>query len=557
MDTKTEMQTGKCPVVHGTTNLGMRSNSDWWPNQLNLRILRQNSPLSNPMGEAFDYAEEFKKLDFAALKKDLAALMTDSQDWWPADFGHYGGLFIRMAWHAAGTYRVGDGRGGAGAGQQRFAPLNSWPDNASLDKARRLLWPIKQKYGRKISWADLMILAGNVALETMGFKTFGFGGGRADVWEPDEAVYWGKEKVWFPDPRSDERYTGDRELENPLAAVQMGLIYVNPNGPNGKPDPVAAAIDIRETFKRMAMNDEETVALIAGGHSFGKTHGAGDAALVGPEPEAAPIEEQGLGWKSKFGTGKGKDAITGGPEVTWSHDADEVEQPLLREPVQIRMGADQEPGRRQSVQGERRRQTPIPDAFDPSKQHAPTMLVTDLSLRMDPAYEKISRRFMAHPDQFADAFARAWFKLTHRDMGPRARYLGPEVPAEELIWQDPVPAVDHELIDAKDIADLKAKILASGLSVSELVGTAWASAATSAAPTSAAGRTERASVSRRRRIGTSTSPPNWRGFSKPLRASRKRSTARRAAARKCRSPISSFSAARPPSSRPRKRPGTT
>ncbi len=359
MDTKTEMQTGKCPVVHGTTNLGMRSNSDWWPNQLNLRILRQNSPLSNPMGEAFDYAEEFKKLDFAALKKDLAALMTDSQDWWPADFGHYGGLFIRMAWHAAGTYRVGDGRGGAGAGQQRFAPLNSWPDNASLDKARRLLWPIKQKYGRKISWADLMILAGNVALESMGFKTFGFGGGRADVWEPDEAVYWGKEKAWFPDPRSDERYTGDRELENPLAAVQMGLIYVNPNGPNGKPDPVAAAIDIRETFKRMAMNDEETVALIAGGHSFGKAHGAGDAALVGPEPEAAPIEEQGLGWKSKFGTGKGKDAITGGPEVTWSHDADEVEQQLLREPVRLRMGADEEPGRRESVQGERRRRPPF------------------------------------------------------------------------------------------------------------------------------------------------------------------------------------------------------
>ena len=356
MDAKTDDKSaGKCPVVHGTTNVGMRSNSDWWPNQLNLRILRQNSPQSDPMGKDFNYAEEFKKLDFKALKKDLTALMTDSQDWWPADFGHYGGLMIRMAWHAAGTYRIGDGRGGAGAGQQRFAPLNSWPDNANLDKARRLLWPIKQKYGRKISWADLMVLAGNVALESMGFKTFGFGGGRPDVWEPDEAVYWGKEKVWFPDPHSDERYTGDRQLENPLAAVQMGLIYVNPNGPNGKPDPVAAAIDIRETFKRMAMNDEETVALIAGGHSFGKTHGAGDAALVGPEPEAAPIEEMGLGWRSRFGTGKGKDAITGGPEVTWTHDADEVEQQLLREPVQIRMGADEEPGRRQSVQGERRR----------------------------------------------------------------------------------------------------------------------------------------------------------------------------------------------------------
>ncbi|QGM48231.1 catalase/peroxidase HPI [Methylocystis heyeri] len=478
MDAKTDMNAGKCPVVHGTTRLGMRSNSDWWPNQLNLKILRQNSPLSDPMGEAFDYREEFKKLDFEALKKDLAALMTDSQDWWPADFGHYGGLFIRMAWHAAGTYRVGDGRGGAGSGQQRFAPLNSWPDNASLDKARRLLWPIKQKYGRKISWADLMILAGNVALETMGFKTFGFGGGRADVWEPDEAVYWGKEKVWFPDPRSDERYTGDRQLENPLAAVQMGLIYVNPNGPNGKPDPVAAAIDIRESFKRMAMNDEETVALIAGGHSFGKTHGAGDAALVGPEPEAAPIEEQGLGWKSKFGTGKGKDAITGGPEVTWSQTPTKWSNHFFENLFKYEWELTKSPAGANQFRAKGGGETPIPDAFDPSKQHAPTMLVTDLSLRMDPAYEKISRRFMAHPDQFADAFARAWFKLTHRDMGPRARYLGPEVPAEELIWQDPVPAVDHALIDAKDIADLKAKILATGLSISELVGTAWASAAT-------------------------------------------------------------------------------
>jgi catalase-peroxidase len=431
------------------------------------------------MGKAFNYADEFKKLDYKALKKDLTALMTDSQDWWPADFGHYGGLMIRMAWHAAGTYRIGDGRGGAGTGQQRFAPLNSWPDNANLDKARRLLWPIKQKYGNKISWADLMVLAGNVALESMGFKTFGFGGGRRDVWEPDESVYWGKEKNWFPDPASDERYTGDRQLENPLAAVQMGLIYVNPNGPNGRPDPLAAAVDIRETFKRMAMNDEETVALIAGGHTFGKTHGAGDAALVGPEPEAAPIEEMGLGWKSRYGTGKGKDAITGGPEVTWTTTPTKwssnffwnlfgYEWELTKSPA----GAYQF-----KAKGGAGAST-IPDAFDPSKRHAPTMLVTDVALRVDPVYERISRRFYEHPDEFADAFARAWFKLTHRDMGPRARYLGPEVPAEELIWQDPVPAVDHKLIDAKDITDLKAKIRASGLSISELVGAAWASAST-------------------------------------------------------------------------------
>ncbi len=450
----------------------MRSNDDWWPNRLNLRILRQNSPQSDPMGKDFKYAEEFKKLDFKALKKDLAALMTDSQDWWPADFGHYGGLFIRMAWHSAGTYRVGDGRGGAGAGQQRFAPLNSWPDNANLDKARRLLWPIKQEYGRKISWADLMILAGNVALETMGFKTFGFGGGRADVWEPDETVYWGKEDTWL----GDKRYTGDRRLENPLAAVQMGLIYVNPEGPNGKPDPLAAAIDIRETFKRMAMNDEETVALIAGGHSFGKTHGAGDPKLVGPEPEAASIKEMGLGWKSKFGTGKGRDAITGGPEVTWTQTPTswsnyffenlfDNEWELTKSPA----GAYQFTAKGDAAA--------IPDAFDPSKRHAPTMLVTDLALRFDRAYEKISRRFYEHPDQFADAFARAWFKLTHRDMGPRARYLGPEVPTEELIWQDPVPKVDHKLIDGEDIRALKAQILASGLSIPELVSTAWASAA--------------------------------------------------------------------------------
>jgi len=462
----------KCPVMHGTTNVGMRSNSDWWPSQLNVRILRQNSPQSDPMGEAFNYAEEFKKLDFKALKKDLHALMTDSQDWWPADFGHYGGLFIRMAWHSAGTYRIGDGRGGAGAGQQRFAPLNSWPDNANLDKARRLLWPIKQKYGRKISWADLMILAGNVALESMGFKPFGFGGGRPDVWEPDEAVYWGKEETWL----GDKRYTGDRELENPLAAVQMGLIYVNPEGPNGKPDPLAAAKDIRETFARMAMNDEETVALIAGGHTFGKTHGASDAKLVGPEPEAAPIEQMGLGWKSRYGTGKGKDAITGGPEVTWTQTPTKWSNYYFENLFGNEWELTKSPAGAYQWQA-KGGATPIPDAFDPSKRHAPTMLVTDLSLRIDPAYEKISRRFLEHPDQFADAFARAWFKLTHRDMGPRSRYLGPEVPEEELIWQDPVPAVDHKLIDAKDIAGLKAKILGSGHSISELVGTAWAAAA--------------------------------------------------------------------------------
>jgi len=425
------------------------------------------------MGEGFNYAEEFKKLDFQALKNDLNALMTDSQDWWPADFGHYGGLFIRMAWHAAGTYRIGDGRGGAGAGQQRFAPLNSWPDNANLDKARRLLWPIKQKYGRKISWADLMVLAGNVALESMGFKTFGFGGGRPDVWEPDEAVYWGKEGTWL----GDERYTGDRQLENPLAAVQMGLIYVNPQGPNGKPDPMAAARDIRETFRRMAMDDEETVALIAGGHTFGKTHGAGDAELVGADPEAAAIEEMGLGWKSRHGTGMGKDAITGGPEVTWSQTPTKWSNYYFENLFGHEWELTKSPAGAYQFQA-KNGGTSIPDAFDPSKGHAPTMLVTDVSLRTDPSYEKISRRFMENPGQFADAFARAWFKLTHRDMGPRARYLGPEVPAEELIWQDPIPAVKHPLIDAKDIASLKSKILASGLSISELVSTAWASAAT-------------------------------------------------------------------------------
>ena len=469
----TEENEGKCPIVHGTTNLRMRSNSDWWPNQLNLRILRQNSSLSDPMGEAFNYAEEFAKLDFLALKKDLQALMTDSQDWWPADFGHYGGLFIRMAWHAAGTYRIGDGRGGAGSGQQRFPPLNSWPDNVNLDKARRLLWPIKRKYGRKISWADLIVLTGNVALESMGFKTFGFGGGRPDLWEPDETVYWGKEESWL----GDKRYTGDRDLENPLAAVQMGLIYVNPEGPNGKPDPRAAARDIRETFKRMAMNDEETVALIAGGHTFGKTHGAGDPKLVGPEPEAAPIEQMGLGWKSKFGTGKGKDAIGGGPEVTWTTTPRKWSNNFFENLFGYEWELTKSPAGAYQFKAKGDAAT-IPDAFDPSKRHAPTMLVTDLSLRIDPAYEKISRRFYEHPEEFADAFARAWFKLTHRDMGPRARYLGPEVPMEELIWQDPVPGVNHPLIDAKDITDLKVKILASGLSTSQLVYTAWASAAT-------------------------------------------------------------------------------
>ena len=464
----------KCPMSGGG-HAKARSNQDWWPNQLNLKLLHQNSPLSNPMGEEFNYAEEFKKLDLGAVKKDLVALMTDSQEWWPADFGHYGPLFIRMAWHSAGTYRIGDGRGGAGRGNQRFAPLNSWPDNVNLDKARRLLWPIKQKYGRKISWADLMILAGNCALESMGFKTFGFGGGRVDIWEPEEGVYWGNEETWL----ADKRYSGDRELENPLAAVQMGLIYVNPEGPNGKPDPVAAARDIRETFARMAMNDEETVALIAGGHTFGKTHGAGDPALVGPEPEAAGIEEQGLGWKSRFGSGKGDDTIGGGPEVTWTTTPTKwsnnffenlfgYEWELTKSPA----GAQQWTPKGGAGAGT------VPYAHDPAKRRAPAMLTTDLALRFDPAYEKISRRFYEHPDQFADAFARAWFKLTHRDMGPRSRYLGPEVPAEELIWQDPVPAVDHELIDAKDIASLKAKILASGLSISELVATAWASAAT-------------------------------------------------------------------------------
>jgi catalase-peroxidase len=458
----------------------MRSNRDWWPNQLNLKILHQHSALSDPMGEAFNYAEEFQKLDYEALKKDLRALMTESQDWWPADFGHYGPLFIRMAWHSAGTYRTGDGRGGAGAGQQRFAPLNSWPDNVSLDKARRLLWPLKQKYGKKISWADLMILAGNVALESMGFKTFGFAGGRADVWEPEEDVYWGSETAWLAtSDKPNSRYSGDRDLENPLAAVQMGLIYVNPEGPDGNPDPIAAAKDIRETFARMAMNDEETVALIAGGHTFGKTHGAAAASHCGPEPEAAGLEEQGLGWKNSFGTGKGGDTITSGIEVTWTTTPTKWSNNFFWNLFGYEWELTKSPaGAHQWTPKHGMGANTVPDAHDPSKRHAPSMLTTDLSLRFDPAYEKISRRFFENPDQFADAFARAWFKLTHRDMGPRSRYLGPEVPAEELVWQDPVPAVDHALIDASDVSALKAKILASGLSISDLVSTAWASAST-------------------------------------------------------------------------------
>ena len=473
MDKKTDTSAGKCPVIH--TAVGVRSNRDWWPEQLNLKILHQNSRLSDPMDEAFDYAKEFKKLDLKALKKDINKVMKTSQDWWPADFGHYGPFFIRMAWHSAGTYRTGDGRGGAGSGTQRFAPLNSWPDNGNLDKARRLLWPLKQKYGSKISWADLMILAGNCALESMGFKTFGFGGGRADVWEPEEDIYWGAEGKWL----EDKRYSGDRNLENPLAAVQMGLIYVNPEGPNGNPDPLASARDIRETFARMAMNDEETVALIAGGHTFGKTHGAGPTSHVGPEPEAAPIEAQGLGWLSSYKSGKGGDAITSGLEVTWTTTPTKwsnnffsnlfgFEWDLTKSPA----GAHQWTPKNSAGAGT------VPDAHDASKRQAPSMLTTDLALRVDPAYEKISRRFHENPDQFADAFARAWFKLTHRDMGPRSRYLGSEVPAEVLIWQDPVPAVDHKLIKPKDIAALKAKILDSGLSIADLVSTAWASAST-------------------------------------------------------------------------------
>jgi catalase-peroxidase len=463
---------GKCPVHHQIAG-GGATNQDWWPNLLNLDILHQHSAKSNPMGENFNYAEEFKKLDLKQVKKDLQVLMTQSQDWWPADFGHYGPLFIRMAWHSAGTYRVGDGRGGAGKGSQRFAPLNSWPDNVNLDKARRLIWPIKKKYGRKISWADLMVLAGNVALESMGFNTIGFAGGREDIWEPEKDIYWGSEGKWL----EDQRYSGDRELENPLAAVQMGLIYVNPEGPNGNPDPLLAAKDIRETFARMAMNDEETVALIAGGHTFGKTHGAGDPKFVGPEPEAAPIEQQGLGWKSSFGAGMGDDTIGGGPEVIWTTTPTKWSSNFFWNLFGYEWELTKSPaGAKQWVA--RGAGATIPDAHDPSKKHMPTMLTTDLALRFDPEYEKISRRFMENPDQFADAFARAWFKLTHRDMGPRTRYLGPEVPAEEFIWQDPIPLVDHKLVDATDIEALKKKILSSGLSDTELAFTAWSSAST-------------------------------------------------------------------------------
>jgi catalase-peroxidase len=492
-----ESKESQCPFHHGASLNGGTTNRDWWPNQLKVELLNQHSSKSDPMGADFDYTKEFKSLDYAALKKDLAALMTDSQDWWPADFGHYGPLFIRMAWHSAGTYRTGDGRGGGGRGQQRFAPLNSWPDNVSLDKARRLLWPIKQKYGRKISWADLMILAGNVALETMGFKTFGFAGGRPDTWEPDHDVYWGRERTWLggdiryahgshgvekpgavlvSDDNADGKMHG-RNLENPLAAVQMGLIYVNPEGPDGNPDPIAAAVDIRETFSRMAMNDEETVALIAGGHSFGKTHGAGPATHVGPEPEADGLEAQGLGWKSSFRSGKGGDTITSGLEVTWTTTPTKWSNNFFENLFKHEWELTKSPAGAHQWTAKGAAAT-IPDAHDPSKKRVPTMLTTDLALRFDPSYEKISRRFLANPDQFADAFARAWFKLTHRDMGPRARYLGPEVPAEELIWQDPIPAVNHPLIDAPDIASLKAKVLASGLTVSELVSTAWASAST-------------------------------------------------------------------------------
>ena len=467
MDKKTDEGAGKCPFTgHG------HRNRDWWPEHLDIGVLHTNAPAADPMGKAFNYAKEFESLDLDAVVKDLTALMTDSQEWWPADFGHYGGLFIRLAWHSAGTYRITDGRGGAGAGQQRFAPLNSWPDNTNLDKARRLLWPIKQKYGSKLSWADLFVLVGNVALESMGFKTFGFGGGRADVWEPEE-LYWGPENSWL----GDERYSGERQLAEPLGAVQMGLIYVNPEGPNGNPDPLAAAKDIRETFFRMAMNDEETVALIAGGHSFGKTHGAGDPSLMGVEPEGAALEDQGLGWKSKFGTGIGADAITGGPEVTWSQTPTKWSNHFFENLFKHEWELTKSPAGAKQWKAKGADPT-IPDAYDKSKKHVPTMLTTDLSLRFDPAYEKISRRFLEHPEQFADAFARAWFKLTHRDMGPKVRYRGKLVPKETLIWQDPIPPVDHPLIGEQDIAALKAKILGSGLSVSQLVSTAWASAST-------------------------------------------------------------------------------
>ncbi len=478
MTEKNVKQEGKCPVTgvsHIHTAAGAMSNADWWPNQLNLKILHQHSNLPNPMDKGFNYAEEFKSLDLKAVKKDLYALMTDSQEWWPADYGHYGPLFIRMAWHSAGTYRIADGRGGAGSGNQRFAPVNSWPDNVNLDKARRLLWPIKKKYGRKISWADLFVLAGNCALESMGFKTFGFGGGREDIWEPEEDIYWGSESEWL----GDKRYSGERDLENPLAAVQMGLIYVNPDGPNGNPDPVASGVDVRETFARMAMNDEETVALVAGGHTFGKCHGAGDAALVGPEPEAAPVEQMGLGWKSSFKSGKGGDTIGSGIEGAWKPNPTKWDMGYLNTLFKYEWELVKSPaGANQWFAKDVAEEDMVVDAHDPSKKHRPMMTTADLSLRFDKIYEPIARRYQKNPKEFADAFARAWFKLTHRDMGPRARYLGPEVPKEELIWQDPIPTIDHKLINKKDIASLKSKVLNSGLSISELVSTAWASAST-------------------------------------------------------------------------------
>jgi catalase-peroxidase len=532
-------EAGGCPVVPGLIHPTMGdANTEWWPNRLNLKILAKNPAVANPLGAEFAYAEAFKTLDLAAVKRDIAEVLTTSQDWWPADFGNYGPLMIRMAWHGAGTYRISDGRGGAGAGQQRFAPLNSWPDNASLDKARRLLWPVKKKYGQKISWADLMVLTGNVALETMGFKTFGFGGGRVDAWEPDDDVYWGPETIWL----GDERYHGDRELEEPFGAVQMGLIYVNPQGPNGNPDPIAAARDIRETFRRMAMNDEETVALIAGGHTFGKTHGAGPEDNVGPDPEAAPIEQQGLGWKSTFGTGKGGDAITSGIEVTWTSTPVTWDNSFLETLYGYEWELTRSPaGAHQWQPKDGAGAGTVPDAHDPTKRHPPTMLTTDLSLRMDPVYEQITRRFLAHPDEFADAFARAWFKLTHRDMGPIARYLGPEVPAEPLLWQDPIPTVAHELIDASDIASLKAQVLASGLPVTQLVSTAWA-AASSFRGSDKRGGANGARIRLEPQIGWEVNEPAQlttvlRPWSRPpgMPASTSRSRSRRAAQTRCRS----------------------
>ena len=545
MDAKVE-KGGGCPVIHGVTNTSMRSNRDWWPNQLHLKVLHQFSSLSDPMGKGFDYAEEFKKLDYEGLKKDLRDLMTESQDWWPADFGHYGPFMIRMAWHSAGTYRQGDGRGGGGRGQQRFAPLNSWPDNVNLDKARRLLWPVKQKYGNRISWADLMILAGNVALESMGFKTFGFAGGRADVWEPEEDVHWGDEDEWL----ADARYSGERELANPLAAVQMGLIYVNPEGPNGKPDPVAAAKDIRDTFGRMAMNDEETVALIAGGHSFGKTHGAGDPIAVGVDPEGGVLASQGLGWASTHGTGHGDDAIGSGLEVTWTKTPTQWSNNFFENLFGFEWELTKSPAG--AFQWEAKDAPEImPYAHTPGKFRKPTMLTTDLSLRFDPEYEKISRRFLENPDQFADAFARAWFKLTHRDMGPKTRYLGPEVPQEDLLWQDPIPAVDHALIDAKDVDDLKTMILATGLSVSDLgEDRLGLGRDLPRQQTSAAAPTARASASSRPATGRSTSRPSSPGSSACWKAYRRPSTTPRPAARRCRSRTPSSSAAARPSRRP-------